>query len=402
MSQNPLVTNQAAKPDAQDEPWEPVIDSSSSKAEKQAAAYYTDYYGGTPLASAPDDGAGLLGSYNIPYLGMAYADPYPFVVNAPPGSGSSSPPQTNDSVVLATKPVVHIDLAALQATEQTCLNLTTDAMDEFNELREKVASATTASSFFGQLAGYHTLANTNSTGTIGAPVTNYDILDQEGQDFAKTMIPQLEYLMQQGAGIIELMGVLDALLNNTGQMYTSTDIFSAMELDTGVPSNYDNVTLTVDMESLNTAANAIYQYCTNINNALGYINNILSGLALAWTGPSSDEAQTAANDWNSMMTTLFGTKADPDAGILNILAGGLLQAVQNYSTNEQAIGMMFSYYWDQVNGDPSGNVTTDSSGNLVPIRSQSSGPPPDQNQDITNWGTPYPYATTAVDESFRG
>jgi hypothetical protein len=204
-------------------PWEPVIDSNSTQDEINAAAQYTAVYGGSPLSSAPaDSGPSMLASYNIPDLAMSYTKAIHLMAVPQDGGSGGSPPVPWG--VIDSYPLVHIDLAALLDTEQTCLNMTSDTIDAYNTLRSAVTNATT-SDVFGQYCGYQRF----NMGASAVTVTYYDQFDKEAIKFAAAVIPQIEYLMQTIGGIVEIMGTFAALLNNAGQMYSYTDRSAAFD-----------------------------------------------------------------------------------------------------------------------------------------------------------------------------
>jgi hypothetical protein len=166
--------------------------------------------------------------------------------------------------------------------------------------------------------------------------------------------------------------------------------------------NYDQVSMTVDMREINNATNKVIVDCELISDHLNAIMNALDGLALSWTGYSSAAATDAYNNWNDTTRLLYGTQSDPGAGALNMLASGLYTVVNDYAFNEITVGNMWTQFWDQINGDPSGSSYTDSSGNLHPITpAPGSSPPPNDTTDVTD-GTlsSPPYHDTAVNEIF--
>jgi hypothetical protein len=196
--------------------WEPTIDSNSTQDEQNAAAEYTKVYGGTSntTVTLPDGtvltlnqntgtiipaGPALNSWYPVPGLSMAYIQSPDLVPTAMSGgsSGDSPGPET----VAQLDPAFNIDLAALMSWEQYILNVTSNVVDEYQNLRQTVGAAMFSSSFFGQNVGYlqDYVATTTDDGyprTYGTEVV-YDILDSEGVAFAKAMHPQMELLLQQ-------------------------------------------------------------------------------------------------------------------------------------------------------------------------------------------------------------
>jgi len=214
-------------PVGQTTPWEPVIDKQSTSDERTAAAEYTAIYGGSPASSEPaDSGPGLGSSYSIPNVSMAYSTAPSLVPTKPAAASGQSQPI--DGATIDAMPAVHIDLVGHLEAEQSCLNYTKNAVDAYQALQPQITNATTSDNFFGQIAGYHVTVKGNQP-NMQQTKTDYDKADQGAQKFAGTMIPQLEYLMQQAGGLLELMGTFCALWNNAGQMYTDTDASSALE-----------------------------------------------------------------------------------------------------------------------------------------------------------------------------
>ncbi len=166
--------------------------------------------------------------------------------------------------------------------------------------------------------------------------------------------------------------------------------------------NYDQVSMTVDMGTIYNATNTVIAMCDLISDYLNLIMNELTDLTLSWTGTSAQAATDAYNMWNNVTFILFGTQNDPGAGCLNILSGGLYAVVNDYAYNEITVGNMWTQFWDNINGDPSGSSYTDSSGQLHPITPPpSTSPPPNNTTNVTD-GTSSspPYHDTAVNETF--
>lgn len=154
-----------------------------------------------------------------------------------------------------------------------------------------------------------------------------------------------------------------------------------------IPSNYDQVTINIHLDELNTAATTVIDQCTIINDHLTVINKTLSDLRLAWTGAASDNAQQVNASWNNLMAWLYGSANDPDAGILNILSSGLYAVVQNFAYNDEDIASMFTKFPDpNVQNGPSPDPNKPLPGN-------------DQGFVDGTYSQP-PYHDTAVNETF--
>jgi hypothetical protein len=189
-------------------PWEPTVyltgNKESNQAQQSAAAQYTKTYGGSATvthqgapSSSPSDEA------PIPSLAAAYQQAPDFVPNAPPsgasGNGNSTPSSSNP---------FFIDLAALGAAEQQCLNATQNAIAGYETLASTVSSAMGSSTIFGQRV-------------------DNDQLDPQARQYASSTDAEMTQVLHYVGGVIEVMGQFNAMLNNAGQMYTYTDSSSA-------------------------------------------------------------------------------------------------------------------------------------------------------------------------------
>jgi hypothetical protein len=146
-----------------------------------------------------------------------------------------------------------------------------------------------------------------------------------------------------------------------------------------LPQNWDSSKIEVDMIEMNDIAQSVLASAQNINNDLGDIANSLSGLPMAWTGPSASLADEFNTRFVNATNTLYGPQGDPGAGILNIVTNGLSAAAQNYANVEDQISGTFNQ-WSAAG------------------TSASSGPPSPVTDQVTNTY----YHTTSVDEAFQG
>lgn len=225
-----------AKSKYQGIPWQPTVDSSNGD-EKKAAADYTAVYGGTPVyGKSSDDVPPPVAAGSIPALAAAYTSAPDLVPVAPTGSSSG------DAALDTRTGAFSIDLGALLAAEQTCLTATTESVAAYEDIRRVVTAAIASPSLFGQNVGA-TGTNINAGGKLGdetgrnaSPETNWDDLDKNSVKFAASMNPQLHNLVVSAGNAIELMGHFAAMLNNAGQMYTSTDANSAFTAPGGTHS----------------------------------------------------------------------------------------------------------------------------------------------------------------------
>jgi uncharacterized protein YukE len=153
------------------------------------------------------------------------------------------------------------------------------------------------------------------------------------------------------------------------------------------PNNYDSATISVDVGELAYCAQAINTAITDIADALTDINKQLNGMTLSWLGDASSQAQSYTDTWNQTMQMLFGVtdangNVTVDDGALSVLAGGLNQAIANYSQNEAAITNLFQGF---INGSGSSGSPVDS---------------PSDPMSTASGIQEYLYHTTAVNETF--
>jgi hypothetical protein len=198
----------------QQTPWEPTVDLTGNKdsdqAGQKAAAQYTGIYGGSPTVtdqSPPPPRDASPAATAVPVLNPAYVQAPDFVPNAPPDSGGGT---SADAGGASSSDPFYIDLGALLTAEQQCMNATLVAVEGYEILVNTVSAAIASDTIFGQ----HADGQDNQ-------------LNSEGQQFAATTDPQMQQLLNELGGVIEMMGQFNAMLNNAGQMYTYADDSSA-------------------------------------------------------------------------------------------------------------------------------------------------------------------------------
>lgn len=208
--------------------WQPTISSSDSdySDEQQAAQQYDGYYGGSPNTSGSGDSGSSSspgGPYQVPTLKMAYTKAPDLIPLTNTGSGGSSGPTVSESF--------SVELGELMTAESTCLGAVSTAVDDYETLADAVNNAISSPSLFGQTVGANPPSgmvwNGNVSYSFPADDADTDPLDTEGIDFAQSINPQMQQLLQAVANGIESMGTFAALLNNAAQMYTDADAQSA-------------------------------------------------------------------------------------------------------------------------------------------------------------------------------
>lgn len=217
-------------------PWQPTVDPSSGDVSDQQSAIstYQETYGDAPYT--PPSGSSTTAtasSYWYPILSVAYSTAPGFVPLEETASHThaSGPPSSPPAAVAQE---FSIRLGDLMAAEQTCLDATSKAADEYQRLSSVASGAIHSNSIFGQIVGTGgggsgdpRNGDKKSSFMGGDSPLKYDPLDSEGKAFAQTIIPQMEQILQAIGNTIETMGQFTALLNNAGQMYTEADAGSA-------------------------------------------------------------------------------------------------------------------------------------------------------------------------------
>ncbi len=123
-----------------------------------------------------------------------------------------------------------------------------------------------------------------------------------------------------------------------------------------IPGTYDSSGVQIDPFTVDDCAKSVTDAVTGIGDALSAIQDALNALMLPWTGDpswsgdSANLAQQMNDRWDAVATKLYGTKDDPDKGVLNRVAGGLSAAALNYSTMERAVDTMFTQFGNAVSG----------------------------------------------------
>jgi hypothetical protein len=130
-----------------------------------------------------------------------------------------------------------------------------------------------------------------------------------------------------------------------------------------IPSNYDNTVVDVDPGTIELNADLIQIAVTEVSESFNVIMDTLTNLALSWSGTSSTVANEFNTLWADAMTRLFGTKDNPESGILSVVVSGMKGAVQNYSSTEQNVVEMFNQLSSTMSA-PASNIVGE--GPVVP------------------------------------
>jgi hypothetical protein len=146
-----------------------------------------------------------------------------------PGSGSESstmPPPSDPFTV---------NLASVQAAEQAMLSAGLTVVTTYNPVAQEVQQEISQGTIFGQQATYNTMAPApvpvDGGSTSGAPVErsvpDYNVpdtaLQSAAQQAAEYLNPAMTRVLRLMADGMSTAGAYIAMLNNAGQIYTSSD-----------------------------------------------------------------------------------------------------------------------------------------------------------------------------------
>jgi uncharacterized protein YukE len=82
-------------------------------------------------------------------------------------------------------------------------------------------------------------------------------------------------------------------------------------------------------------------------NALDTIAKTLENLEISWAGEAKNEAQQLLDRWTEVSNAIFGTKKNPEKGVLARLAGGVQNAAFAYNQSETIV----QGSWKKLHGD---------------------------------------------------
>ncbi|MFJ3639690.1 WXG100 family type VII secretion target [Streptomyces sp. NPDC090108] len=120
-----------------------------------------------------------------------------------------------------------------------------------------------------------------------------------------------------------------------------------------LPANWDSATIDVDPKTLHTAYLAVLHAVGDIGDDLNAITDQLNQLLVSWTGDSSSaakEAQDFNDRWTDVWTRLYGTKDNPEKGVLNRLVAGIETAAVTYSRGERGVSDAWSRWQAALEG----------------------------------------------------
>ena len=208
---------QPIKSKHQAHPWQPTVDSSDGS-QSAAGKDYTDVYGGKVHKGKGDQGddSGNQKSGHEPVLKAAYTTAPDFVASTSSGSGKDGPTAMESGRF-------SVQLAVLHSTEQTCLDATSAMVTGYGTLKAEVDTAAADGNFFGQQLGTYVTDQGPAPAAWNSQHWEDDEYDQEAQEFAAAIIPQMKNLLNSIGNVVEACGQFNALLNNAGQIYATVD-----------------------------------------------------------------------------------------------------------------------------------------------------------------------------------
>jgi hypothetical protein len=126
-----------------------------------------------------------------------------------------------------------------------------------------------------------------------------------------------------------------------------------------MPDNvdYDHLATfaTISPTELFQRGNNLKPHGENVANSIDHISDIFTGLQLGWAGKTADEAQELSDRWNGVLKDLFGTKENPEKGVLNAIIDGLLTAAGVFDSAEVGIAQFFNDFHNALGHSGSGD-----------------------------------------------
>lgn len=125
-----------------------------------------------------------------------------------------------------------------------------------------------------------------------------------------------------------------------------------------MPADYDSAVFNVDLVGLAVCIPAMTALINDISDDVVAVVNVISNLTLGWAGDTAAEVTAFFDAWNAAVTVLVGND-DPNAtvaqsGTLNILAGALTTAMNNYDQTETVLVQQFQQFAQALTGGTGG------------------------------------------------
>ena len=141
-------------------------------------------------------------------------------------------------------------------------------------------------------------------------------------------------------------------------------------IENGVPLYYEwpDVVIRVDPVNLfRQVDNALEVYGRRIADSINGIVDTWNELKIGWVGRTKEEAEAFNDEWTAAISTLYGSKKDPEAGILTQIGQLVGSAAINYGHIETVVTKMFRDFNNSLIGPVWGTqpVTGGSNGRNV-------------------------------------
>lgn len=136
-------------------------------------------------------------------------------------------------------------------------------------------------------------------------------------------------------------------------------------------ADYDHVdSFHVYPDDLVTHGHEIKHHNQTVADSLANIVHVLSDLHLGWAGKTSQEAKDFGDKWQAVAEELFGTKDDPEKGVLNTIAGRVLAVADLFSKTEHALADFFNKFSQDLMAGNSSTSSADGAGGDMDARPQ--------------------------------
>ncbi|MET7695302.1 WXG100 family type VII secretion target [Streptomyces sp. NPDC005483] len=105
--------------------------------------------------------------------------------------------------------------------------------------------------------------------------------------------------------------------------------------------DYDTATVSIDPQQVESVAKRLAQLSGEVGDAIEAIADASFQLQLGWAGRTAAEAESFGDRWNTVMRELFGSKEEPEKGVLNVMAGVVEMVAVTFSQTEVKLEQSF-------------------------------------------------------------
>jgi hypothetical protein len=118
---------------------------------------------------------------------------------------------------------------------------------------------------------------------------------------------------------------------------------------TGSTYSQGGTQIEMDLDAVwDVGKNRIPALIEELGDCLDKIADAMNAIQINWVGDSAKEADDLNDRYQQVQNSLFGTKKNPEMGVLNRIAGGLEGAVLNLNRAENQIDDAWKTYYDQL------------------------------------------------------